>query len=182
MKKLCILLAFMITLGFVQPPIVVAQGLEAAYDPILLVKAAYLIKLVDLLKSPKKSSIPSYICLSSKDKIYPTLMHVYSSNPIFNQKIQINALSSPIKNHKIESCHIFYFSGDLGWEKERLNQMLNQHSVVSISDTDNHIMNGGMIGFVKQGGKIRLELNMSRMRLLGISVNPKLIEISPRVI
>ncbi len=182
MRKRLILLILIMAFSTVQSSQCLAKNIDSSQDPILLVKATYLIKLVDFLKRPKESEDTPAICLFSNDKIYHSLMHIYSSNPAFSKRVRINAFNSLIDSSKIKTCRIFYFSDNPQWNMEPIAAALTEYSVVSISDAYNHIMSGGMIGFVQKSGNIRIELNMSRMQRLGISVNPKLIEISLKVI
>jgi hypothetical protein len=78
------------------------------------------------------------------------------------------------------NCHILFISTS---EKKRLPEILKTlkgSSVLTVSETDRFTEDGGMINFVLQGTKIRLQINNAAATQAGLKISSKLLSIALR--
>jgi hypothetical protein len=87
---------------------------------------------------------------------------------------QIKALS------ELKGCHILFISKS---ERGRLPEILNAIStsnVLTVSEMDRFLQSGGMINFVREGNKIRFEINDDAARQAGLRISSKLLNLARR--
>lgn len=147
-----------------------------------VVKAAYVYnftKFVDWISEDgaKKPLPPITICVIGNDPVGSALDEIAS----------LESNGSPIKvlhvkaRESIPPCHILYVSRS---EEPRLSEVLSQvanASVLTVSDITGFVEQGGMIGFVPEQGRVRIEINITRARLAGLSISSKLLEIARNI-
>lgn len=78
-------------------------------------------------------------------------------------------------------CHILFVSDS---EKQRLPELLNhlqERPVLTVGETDAFVQLGGIIGFVKRDGKVRLEINLNAARHAGLEISSKLLSVADQV-
>lgn len=81
-----------------------------------------------------------------------------------------------------EHCHVVFISAS---EEGRLGEIVNSLKntpVLTVSDMDNFAERGGMIGFVKNDNKIKIEVNKKAVTSAGMRVDAQLLEIALRVL
>jgi len=79
-------------------------------------------------------------------------------------------------------CHII-FVGDS--EKPHQRELLNhlqERAILTVGDADAFVERGGMIGFVKRDGKVRLEINLNTARHAKLEISSKLLSVADQVI
>jgi len=78
------------------------------------------------------------------------------------------------------NCHILFISTS---ERKRLPEILRGlkgRSVLTVSETDRFLEDGGMINFVLQGTKIRLQINDDAATKAGLRISSKLLSLALR--
>lgn len=122
-----------------------------------------------------------------RDPALPITICVVGTDPVGNALDEIASLQSqgrPIKvlhvkgRDPIPPCHILYISSS---EEAQLTHLLTHvahASVLTVSDISRFAAQGGMIGFVPERGRIRIEINAARVRLAGLVISSKLLEIA----
>jgi len=78
------------------------------------------------------------------------------------------------------NCHILFISSS---EKKRLPEILkglDGRSVLTVSETEKFTEAGGMINFVLQGSKIRLQINNDAATKAGLKISSKLLSLAVR--
>jgi len=120
----------------------------------------------------------------------PLVFGVLGENPFHEE------LARTIQNKKIDShplvvkefhsaaqatnCHILFISTS---EKKRLPdilKILNGHSILTVGETDRFTEAGGMINFVLEGTKIRLQINSEAATEAGLKISAKLLSLAIR--
>lgn len=121
------------------------------------------------------------------DRAATVVICVVGSDPVGVALDEISALQSqgrPIlvrhvaATERIPVCHIVYIGRS---EEPRVAQLLGQlgtAAVLTVSDIPRFAERGGMIGFVPDRGRVRLEINVARVRAAGLKMSSKLLEIA----
>ena len=76
------------------------------------------------------------------------------------------------------NCHILFISTS---EKDKLHQIfdaLRDTNVLTVGETDGFTDNGGMINFVRQGTKIRFQINADAARAARLKISSKLLSLA----
>ena len=120
---------------------------------------------------------PFVACILGSDPFGPWLKHELGerveSHPVEIRYLE-NAEAGP-------ACHLVFISRS---EQPRLKQELtalrNTSALIvsDCSDITDFCRNGGMIGFVMEGGKVRFELNASAAAKAGLIIDSKLKRVS----
>ncbi|HLH56906.1 MAG TPA: YfiR family protein [Verrucomicrobiae bacterium] len=86
------------------------------------------------------------------------------------------------KPEEILACQLVFVSDS---EKRHLEDIFNQlHSrpVLVVGDSEKFARQGGVIGFVKKDGKVRLEVNLNAARKARLEISSKLLAVADEVI
>jgi hypothetical protein len=98
-----------------------------------------------------------------------------------------SAGGKPIEIRKIEaqedlsSCQIVFMGSS---EKKRLAEILARIKALpslTVGETDHFAQQGGVIGFIKREGKVRLEINLEAARQAGLQLSSKLLSVADSV-
>lgn len=142
------------------------------------IKAAIIYHILHFVNWPEKS-----VSLSKKKLV----LGILGENPfgdmfdsvrgesIFGKRFDIRFIPSPLSYDKVAGCHALYISQS---ETEQLTQIisiLKGSGAITISDIEQFIDRGGMVGLVPTGGKIRFEINKT-------SIDGEKIKIAARVL
>jgi len=79
------------------------------------------------------------------------------------------------KLDEIGTCHILFISQS---ERGRLDQIitaLQGRNVLTVSDADGFALQGGVIQFVTENNKIRLDINLEAAKAAGLTISSKLL-------
>lgn len=82
---------------------------------------------------------------------------------------------------ELEGCHILFISAS---ESGRLAELLVElagKGVLTVADEPGFAAQGGMIGFIKDAGKIRFEINSGAAEKSGLKLSSKLVQVGKRV-
>lgn len=76
---------------------------------------------------------------------------------------------------EMEDCHILYI-GRLGRaEREAVLARVRDRSVLTVSDTDGFTREGGMIGLVTDGGRVRMQINWGAAKRANLTLSSRLL-------
>lgn len=145
------------------------------------IKAAMLANFALFVDWPPKAfataASPFVACVLGNDPFGPWLKHELGER-VGSHPVQIRYLE---KAEAAPECHLVFISRS---EQPRLGQELaslrNTGALIvsDCSDIDEFCRNGGMIGFVMEGRKVRFELNANAAAKAGLMIDSKLKRIS----
>jgi hypothetical protein len=79
---------------------------------------------------------------------------------------------------EVGACHLLFISK---LEKDRLKDIfasLDEKNILTISETDGFCEQGGVINLVRQGGKVRFEINLQAASRAGLKISSKLLSVA----
>ncbi len=92
---------------------------------------------------------------------------------------RVNVVVKRLQNiEQAKGCHIIYISDSEKENIEVILKELNKYSRLTVSDINGFTRMGGVIGFISEGGKIRIEINLTNARQANIRISALLLEIA----
>ncbi|VAW68953.1 hypothetical protein MNBD_GAMMA10-866 [hydrothermal vent metagenome] len=145
------------------------------------IKAAYLYQFTKFTQWPSHlftdSNAPINICVLGRNP-FGTLLENFTRKTSQQRTLTVNYLTS-LKN--LTDCHVVFISRS---EESRLAQILRkvEHSpILTVSDINNFVQLGGIIGFVPERKKVRITINLHASRTSGAKLSSKLLEVATLV-
>lgn len=145
------------------------------------VKAAYLVKFTkfiywDSRAANARSSIsPIIITVLGSDPV-GGLLENFSQNQKSGSPIIVNRIGKDLNN--LENCNLLFISKQEAARLPTIFKQLEGSNVVTVSDINNFARRGGMIGFVVDEDRVKLEINLDATNRAGLKISAKLLELS----
>jgi hypothetical protein len=143
------------------------------------VKAAFLFNFAKFVDWPTNA-------FAREDSAF--VIGVLGTSP-FGQDLEQTVRNKSVGGHRLNvltassieearKCHILFISAS---EVRRLREVfdgLRGASVLTVGETARFIDNGGMIGFLMEGQKVRFEINAEAARSAGLKISSKLLSLA----
>lgn len=78
----------------------------------------------------------------------------------------------------LDSCHLLYLSGI---DARLVLGKVHSQSILTISDEDDFVQQGGMIGLVTEGRRIRFDVNLGSAKNAQLQISSRLLQLARRV-
>ncbi len=149
------------------------------------IKAGYLYNFTKFVTWPEINSETFNLCILGKDP-FGELIDPIEERSAFGLPIKLfrfdslDALSR--KNNKLH-CHIIFLSSSLGSASEDITSkrtlvIRDLNKSLTVGESNDFARQGGMIGFVNKEGRIKLQINLKRIKQSDLKVSAKLLEVS----
>lgn len=142
------------------------------------VKAAYMYNFAKFTEWPEKAFAgredPIVLGLFGEDR-FGLALDAVDGKRVKDRRLHVKR---PARASDFPHVHILYISPS---EKRRLDQIfsaLEGHHVLTVSDLKGFARSGGMINLVRQGDKIRFEINLRAARRAGLTISSKLLSLA----
>ncbi len=136
------------------------------------VKAAYLFNLTKFVDWPDLPSDEMHICVIGNPALGALLQE------LSGRQVKARALRIDLNGEVIpELCQLLFISRTSDRWRE-LSGQLQDSSVLTVSDLEDFAEDGGIVGFYRDGGKIRLEINTGAARKANLKISSKLLELA----
>lgn len=167
--RLCVfaLVAIGVTLSLVLNPAAraMADGLETK------VLAAYLYNFTRFVEWPPSTSDELRLCVWDDPEV-TGLLQALAKRRSQGRPLRVLAAESDAP-----SCQLLYFGADTARVTERLGALRGK-PVLTVSAQPDFIARGGMIGFYRAEGKLKVEINPRAVEQAGLRVSAKLMEVA----
>jgi hypothetical protein len=134
-------------------------------------KAAFLFNFAKFVESP------FVIGVLGENPFGGDLERTIRDKTVNGRVLQIKECHSPTE---AKECQILFISNS---EKKRLLEILESFrgtSVLTVGETDNFTVSGGIIGFIREGNKIRFQINDQAARSARLKISSKLLSLAAR--
>lgn len=144
------------------------------------IKAAYLYQFGRYVQWPAKAfpnpQAPFVIGVLADDPVVTILNQIAQEKKIDGRPIQIRRFS-PSGN--LQGCHILYLSASLSPETqvEAIRRALG-HGMLLVGDSDGLLERGGMIQFVIEDNKVRVNIALKTAKREGLTISAKLLQVA----
>jgi len=145
------------------------------------VKAAFLFNFAKFIKWPE-SAFP--------ETNSPVVVGIYGEDP-FGSSLAVAIKDKTINGHpliirpvaslpELKQCHVVFICSKPKRNVADTTATLRNMSILTVSETDGFIENGGMINFYSEGTKVRFEINDKAAAEAGLTVSSKLLSVAGR--
>ena len=142
-------------------------------------KAAFLLNFTKFVEWPPaafaEAKSPIVLGILGENPFGDALERTIRDKTINNRPLEIKPFRS---SAEATNCHILFISTS---EKARLPEILaalRGASVLTVGETDRFTETGGMINFVRQGNKIRFQINEVAAKSVGLKISSKLLSLA----
>lgn len=148
-----------------------------------LVKAAFIYNFVKYVEWPDAKAISKQshidICVAGSSGLSGAgqVFKAASTN-----KLSLSLVTENNWHDAASHCHILFISDSEEGKLPEILAALKGQPVLTVSDIDGFVDNGGMIGFVASDNKIKLEVNTKPVHAAGMRIDAQLLEIALKVI
>ena len=156
-----------------------------AEEPLLheyRIKAAFLYNFAKFIQWPESAFIdpesPVFICILGKDPLMGALQSI-TGKTVRGRRIVISHSKNVMS---VKRCHILFVAES---EKSRAKHTISKFkgkSVLTVSDMDDFVKAGGMIGMVRLENKIRFQINLVSAQDSGLTISSQLLKLAQNVI
>lgn len=163
-------------------PALLSLGTVAAQDSQLTeskLKAAFLFNFAKFVEWPPEAfaakDTPVTIGVLGENPFGNDLAAIIRDKTINDRSIVVRPMNSVAA---ATNCHVLFICAS---EKARLPEILSSlgsASVLTVGDTEHFTETGGMINFVKQGNKVRFQINETAAKRAGLRISSKLLTLA----
>ena len=138
-------------------------------------KAALIFNFIKFTKWPDDGDIS--VCILGSDPFGSDI------KPMEERKVRNKNISvtNKTRGSKISSCDVLFVGAS---EENNLRAVLNsveKKSILTISEIDDFIARGGMIGFISKSSKVEFEVNTKSLEKSNLKLSSKLLELAKKV-
>ena len=144
-------------------------------------KAAFLLNFAKFIEWPPaafaEATSPMVLGVLGETPFGDVLEQTMRDKTINNRPLVVKVLRSSAET---TNCHILYIGAS---EKARLPEIfagLRGARVLTIGEMDRFTESGGMINFIRQGNKIRFQINEVAAKGVGLKISSKLLSLAAR--
>lgn len=104
----------------------------------------------------------------------------YIDEAIEGQKVGMHPLTI-IRYHtvsEINNCQVLFININDDDNLSAVLSSLNNHPVLTVSDMKHFAQSGGIIGFVTENNKVRLQINITDAKAAGLNISSKLLSVA----
>jgi hypothetical protein len=156
-----------------------AASLRAAAPPPpaeFQVKAVFLFNFAQFVDWPASAfpdpHAPVTIAILGKDPFGSYLDELVRDEMIGERPLKIRRCS---RTDELAGAHIVFISRSENKDLETIMAQLKGHWILTVGDSDNFTRYGGMVRFVKDGGKIRLRINVEAAKASHLTISSKVL-------
>lgn len=172
------LFAFMMLQGLT-PPLVIAGQAKSEHE----VKAAWLAKFLHYVQWPEKmipkTGVPMTIGFLGADPLAAEVNGLVSDG--YNIKGHSLVVRRSGRHEDLKGCQILFISKSAGALAKATLAAFQGSGVLILSDAENFLENGGMIGFRAAGDQVKFQINNTLARKEGIRIAGDLLAIAEKV-
>jgi hypothetical protein len=143
------------------------------------IKAAFLFNFTQFIEWPTNAfadaDAPLVIGILGNDPFGGALSQTIEGETVRGRKVVLRTFKRP---EEARACHLLFISRS---EQSRLSQVLaalKDTPVVTVSDADQFVRRGGMIGFVMIENKVRFDINPQTAAKAGLKISSKLLKLA----
>jgi hypothetical protein len=151
--------------------LICSHSLFAAATVEYKIKAAYLYNFTKFVTWPELQSETFNLCILGKDP-FGSLLDSLESRTALGLPIRLIRLQHFDKS---KQCHLLFLGSATSKDVRKL---IASSGILTVSEKYHFSNHGCMIGFIVKAGKVKLIINLGRLRQAGLEVNAKLLEIA----
>lgn len=156
-----------------------ARGSEAPPATEYQLKAALLYNFAKFVEWPPSRFLTGQsaiqLCVLGQDPFGHDLEHIIHNETIGGRSLSVVRVPRILEP---EACHILFISAS---EKERFGSVLRalkNHAVLTVGDVEGFARSGGIANFMREGNRVRFEVNVEAAERAGLKISSKLLKLA----
>lgn len=145
------------------------------------VEAAYLYNFGRFIEWPDTSAATAHsftICVLGQDPFGPVLDATVSGETIGAKRVVARRISSPQDSL---NCQILFLGSSESTRVTNILEFLSKNAVLTVSEIPEFSQRGGMVQFVREGNRVRFEVNLTATQKAGLSPSSELLKVATSV-
>lgn len=159
--------------------LLVGIGLSAQQSkaPESEIEAVYVFKFSQFITWPGKARTkPSFdICVLGDDPLGPYLDRTIHGETVDGKAVIDRHVA---RSQDAQGCSILYISRSEAFRLRQILTDMREWPVLTVSDIDDFVDQGGMIQFVLQSGRVRFEVNLVPATQAGLALSSELLKVA----
>jgi hypothetical protein len=143
------------------------------------IKAGFLLNFARFVTFPASSfplpSSPLVICIVGDTPIISLLSDASAGKPVEGRVVFVKRLQP---KDDFARCNILFIEGSQARYEEKILTSVKGASSLTVGESDTFMRAGGMIEFVVEDNRVKLELNLDTATAAGLKLSAKLIAVS----
>lgn len=143
------------------------------------VKAVFLYNFTQFVEWPDSAYTmtdePLVIGILGKDPFGAYLDEVVAGEEVNGHPLQVQRFEQV---DDLGSCHLLFISKEKKAQLTEVMQALKTRSVLTVSDEDGFMHQGGMVKFITVNNKIRLQINPEAAKAAGLHISSRLLSLA----
>lgn len=147
------------------------------------VKAAFLYNFAKFVDWPPRAfaeaGSPLVIGLVGEDPLGEVLPALVRSEQVKGRPLEVRRLAP---DGELAGCHLLYLSRSEAARTQEILERVRQQPVLTVSDQEDFLAQGGMINFVLFRGTVRFEINAAAAQAARLKLSSKLLAVARAVV
>ena len=145
------------------------------------VKAVFLYNLSNFVSWPEETfnyrESPFVIAILGEDPFGRFLDKVIQGETVNKRPIIIKRLTQ-LDQLKENTCHILFISASMKRQISEIIELTKNSAVLTVSDIEKFAHNGGIVGLIRKGSRVYIEINVDVARQEGLVISSKLLKLA----
>lgn len=147
-------------------------------------KLSYIYNFVKYVRWPGEalgSNQNYYTVCIAWDEVYEKAKNLLESGSVGGRSIVVRDAK---QLSDLNECHVLYMREQDKTGRRLLNRLpsLSDRPVLTISDQENFIDRGGIVGFILQGDKLKFEINLKQAKAVNLYINSRVLVLALKVV
>lgn len=144
------------------------------------VKAAFVYKFLSFVEWPEEAEGdgPVAVCLLGAPEVGAALEAIRGRHDVEGRPLTLRRIQEP---SSAADCHALFLGAEVGDALASLLPELAGLPVLTVSDVDGFVEQGGMIGLQRRAGRLRFEVNRAPARRAGLTLSARLLRLAAEV-
>jgi hypothetical protein len=172
-------LFYIITIVIYNPISIFCAGQHNIGSKEVRIKAAYIYNFTKFVywgtQSCDAATNPIIISVLGADPVFD-LLEEYAKNQTQNHAIKVQKITKDMIDFK--GCQLIFISHSEPQHVSAILKQLQGTKILTISDISGFTRSGGMIGFIIENDRVKLEINLNSVKKAGLTISAKLLEIA----
>jgi hypothetical protein len=147
--------------------------------PLSALKAAYTLHFLNLVEW-KQASAQLHFCVLGESEAGAQMLSTLNGKSVHGQRIRARRV--PGDGSDRERCDALYIPESYAADAPELLKQSETTSTLTISDVPGFVNNGGVIGFVVVGNRLRFDVNERAASKKRLKISAKLLELAREVV
>jgi hypothetical protein len=158
---------------------VAEHGNAADQHPEYNLKAAFLINFARMIEWPENAwpagGSPVNICVAGSGDAFDAIESEIRDSKVDNHPVRVRSYTAV---DDASGCQILFVGDDIGVPDRARLQVQHRSGTLTVGESTGFASRGGVIGFFRDGTRIRFEINRTAAREVGVRISSRLLRLA----